>query len=376
MKKILATIVLCVLTAGAMSCDGTRLQQGMTAADSVGVDTVEYRLSMLFCGDLMQHEPQIRAAHQSDGSYDYAECFQYVKPEIERADVAVANFEVTLGGKPYKGYPQFSAPDEYLGAAVDAGFDVLLTANNHCLDSYQRGLERTIAMMDSLKVPHLGTYINKEERAKNYPFLLQKNGLRVVLLAFTYGTNGLKVKEPNIVNYMDTLEIAHDIAKAKTMNPDVIIALPHWGIEYQLLPSAEQKEIARWLLANGVDHVIGGHPHVPEPLELRDGNHLVAYSMGNFISNQSKPNTYGGYMVRMEFSKKGDTTKLADCGYTLYWVTRPADGGRKQYRIYPIDIDDSHLTPTERIKRNSFRTTVRRLFEKNNKGNIKEYQFK
>ena len=375
MRKLLTTLALFILTAGTMSCNGTGHRQSLTVDDSLAVDTVEQHLSMLFCGDLMQHEPQIRAARQADGTYDYAECFQFVKPEIERADVAIGNFEVTLGGKPYKGYPQFSAPDEYLGAIVDAGFDVLLTANNHCLDSYQRGLERTIAMMDSARVPHLGTYVNQESRDRSYPFLLEKNGFRVVLLSFTYGTNGLKVKAPNVVNYMDTVEIARDIAKARTMNPDVIIAFPHWGIEYQLLPSAEQKHIADWLLAQGVDHVIGGHPHVPEPIELRPGNHIVAYSMGNYISNQSKPNTYGGYMVRTEFTKKGGKTTLSDCGYTLYWVSRPVESGHKQYRIYPIDIDDSRLNAAERAKRNTFRTTVRQLFEKHNVGNIKEYQF-
>lgn len=373
MKKLFATAVVFVLAAGAMSCNGIGHHHHTSVEDSLAADTIEKHISMLFCGDLMQHEPQIRAAQQTDGTYDYTECFQFVKPEIERADVAVGNFEVTLGGKPYKGYPQFSAPDEYLGAAVDAGFDVLQTANNHCLDTYQRGLQRTIAKMDSLKVSHLGTYVNQQVRDRTYPFLLEKNGFRIVLLAFTYGTNGLKVKAPNVVNYMDTVQIAKDIVKAKKMNPDVIIALPHWGIEYQLLPSAEQKMIAKWLLRKGVDHVIGGHPHVPQPIELRAGNHLVAYSLGNYISNQSKPNTYGGYMVRMEFTKKAGKTTLSDCGYKLYWVSRPADGGRKQYRIYPIDIEDSTLTVAERTKRNTFTTTVRNLFQKNNVGNIKEY---
>ncbi|MCR4958674.1 MAG: CapA family protein, partial [Prevotella sp.] len=183
-------------------------------------------LNLIIAGDLMQHGPQIKAAFErgqnqarlnttdyktGNGTYNYDECFASVKDEIERADVAIANFEVTLGGRPYKGYPQFSAPDEYLKACIDAGFDILLTANNHCLDSYQRGLERTIHMMDSLGVPHIGTYRNAEERKADYPFLLEQNGLRVALLNFTYGTNGLKVKEPNVVNYMDTTEIARDI---------------------------------------------------------------------------------------------------------------------------------------------------------------------
>ena len=377
MKKTIAIAAFCTLT---LSCTGNSPLNGGRAngSDTTSV-APERHLSLLIAGDLMQHEPQIKAARRADGSYNYDECFSRVKNEIERADVAIANFEVTLGGPPYRGYPQFSAPDEYLNACLKAGFNIMLTANNHCLDSYQRGLERTIHVMDSLHVPHLGTYVNPQERQRQYPFLLEQNGIRVVLLNFTYGTNGLKVKEPNVVNYMDTTEIARDIVKARTtMNPDVIIAIPHWGIEYQTLPSKEQRLIAQWLLDHGVDHVIGGHPHVAQPLELLNGGrNLVAYSLGNFISNQSKPNTYGGYMVRMEFTKNDSTTVLSHSGYSIYWVSRPADtGNRHNYRVLPIDEPDSALTPTERTKRNTIRAAMRQLFEKNNKGGIKEYIFK
>ena len=375
MKKTFALFTFCTL---ALSCTGNS-PFSSRSSDAAAADTVpqEQHLSVLIAGDLMQHEPQIKAARRADGTYNYDECFKRVQQEIERADVAIANFEVTLGGPPYRGYPQFSAPDEYLRACVKAGFDIMLTANNHCLDSYQRGLERTINVMDSLGVPHLGTYKNPQERARQYPFLLEQNGIRVVLLNFTYGTNGLKVKEPNVVNYIDTLEIMRDIEKAKTMNPDVIIAIPHWGIEYQTLPSAEQRHLTDWLLRQGCDHVIGGHPHVAQPLELINGRNLVAYSLGNFISNQAKPNTYGGYMVRMELTKRDSVTTLSDCGYTIYWVSRPADSGNKHnYRVLPIDEPDSALTAVERQKRNTIRAAMRQLFQKHNKGGIKEYIFK
>ena len=362
-------------------------QKNAATNDTIVVEEqvpVEQHLSLLIAGDLMQHGPQIKAALQSDGTYNYDECFASVKNEIERADVAIGNFEVTLGGKPYSGYPQFRAPDEYLQACIDAGFDILLTANNHCVDSHRKGLERTIAMMDSLGVPHLGTYVNNNVREETYPFLLEKNGLRIVLLNFTYGTNGLPVEAPNVVNLMDTVQIRADLEKAKTMEPDVIIALPHWGIEYQQLPSPQQREMADWLIRNGVDHVIGGHPHVAQPLELStDSLHLVAWSMGNVISNQSKPNTYGGYMVRMDFTKRWieeggrikentASTKLSDCGYMLYWVSRPSDSGNKHnYRILPIDIPDSLLTGMEQKNRYAIRASMRRLMERHAKG-VKE----
>jgi len=368
------------------ACNAANKQQSPTDEDTITVEPRELHLSLLFAGDLMQHGPQIKAALQPDGTYNYDETFALVKAEIERADVAIGNFEVTLGGRPYSGYPQFRAPDEYLQACIDAGFDVLLTANNHCLDSRRAGLERTISMMDSLHVPHLGTYINQAERDKAYPFLLEKNGLRVVLLNFTYGTNGIAIEQPNVVNLIDTTQIRADIEKAKAMQPDVIIALPHWGIEYQQLPSQQQRELAQWLFDNGVDHVIGGHPHVAQPLELSpDSLHLVAWSMGNVVSNQSKPNTYGGYLVRLELEKR-DTlengqprlhpqTRLSNCGYCLYWVSRPNDNNFKHnYRILPIDIPDSVLTGMEQKNRYAIRASMRRLMERHAKG-VSEYQF-
>ncbi len=373
-------IILIVATTALFSCQANGRNLPALQADTadVGSQPEKRRISLLFAGDLMQHGPQIKAALQKDGTYNYDECFDRVKEEMERADVAIGNFEVTLGGKPYTGYPQFRAPDEYLQACIDAGFDILLTANNHCMDSYRQGLERTILTMDSMGVQHLGTYIDQAARDSTYPFLLEKNGFRIALLNFTYDTNGIAIEAPSVVNLIDTVQILADLEKARAMLPHAIIALPHWGIEYQQLPSAQQRELAQWLLDNGVDHIIGGHPHVAQPLELSDDSlHLVAWSLGNVVSNQSKPNTYGGYMVRMEFTKNDSTTVLSHSGYSIYWVSRPADtGNRHNYRVLPIDEPDSALTPTERTKRNTIRAAMRQLFEKNNKGGIKEYIFK
>lgn len=337
----------------------------------------EYHLSILIAGDFMQHGPQITAALQPDSSYNYDECFARVKPVIEDADVAIGNLEVTLGGKPYAGYPRFSAPDEYLQAIIDAGIDIVLTANNHCLDTGKDGLERTIMMMDSVGVPHIGTYVDEFERDENYPYILEQNGIRVAILNFTYGTNGLVVEEPNIVNMMDTAIIAVDLITAKEVNPDVIIAIPHWGIEYQTLPSKEQRRMADWLIENGVDHVIGGHPHVAQPMELlNDGKNFVAYSLGNVISNQSKPNTYGGYMVRLDFVKNDSLTMLTDCAYIPYWVSRPHDNNfRHNYRILSLDEPDSLLTKKERQQRDTISESMRTLFKEHNVGDIKEIGF-
>ena len=336
------------------------------------------RITLLFVGDLMQHDAQIKAANTTTG-YDYTDCFKHVKEEISRADIAVANLEVTLGGKPYRGYPSFSAPDEFLYAVKDAGFDVLLTGNNHCLDRGSRGLERTILMLDSLDFAYAGTYVNEEERRERYPLLVEKNGFRIVFLNYTYGTNGLEPVSPRIVNYMDKEQMKEDIALARRMRPDAIIACMHWGIEYRLLPRKAEKDLADWLLAQGVDHVIGSHPHVLQPMEVkRDAHtpakHLVVYSLGNFISNMSKENTDGGAMVRLELVKYSDIVQMRSCDYSLVWTSRPFLSGKKNYEVYPAGFVNKPIDNKEFMLMNRFLKNSRMLFEENNKG-IKEYIF-
>jgi poly-gamma-glutamate synthesis protein (capsule biosynthesis protein) len=326
----------------------------------------------------MQHTEQIKAAKTPEG-YDYSDCFKHVKEEISRADVAVANLEVTLGGQPYRGYPAFSAPDEFLYAIKDAGFDVLLTANNHCLDRGKKGLERTILMLDSLQLPYAGTYVDSEARSRRYPLLVEKNGFRIALLAYTYATNGLSPVAPTLVNYIDKEQMEEDILAARRMNPDVIIACMHWGVEYRSLPEKAEKELADWLIEQGVDHVIGSHPHVLQPMEVkRDENtpakHLVVYSLGNFISNMSKKKTDGGAMVKLELVKFGGITRLAQCGYSLVWTSRPILSGKKNFEVYPADFVDKPIENEELVKFKCFLEDSRGLFEKHNLG-IKEYFF-
>lgn len=336
------------------------------------------RITLLFVGDLMQHDAQIKSAKTTSG-YDYTDCFKHVKEEIRKADIAVGNLEVTLGGKPYRGYPSFSAPDEFLYAVKDAGFDVLLTGNNHCLDRGSRGLERTILMLDSLDIASAGTYINEEERRERYPLLVEKDGFRIVFLNYTYGTNGLEPVPPRIVNYIDKGKMKEDIADARRMRPDAIIACMHWGIEYRLLPQKAEKDMADWLLAQGVDHVIGSHPHVLQPMEVKKdahtpAKHLVVYSLGNFISNMSKENTDGGAMVRMELVKYSDIVQMRSCDYSLVWTSRPLLSGKKNFEVYPSGYIDKPIDSKEFMYMNRFLKNSRMLFEKNNKG-MKEYIF-
>lgn len=354
------------------SCTGTPVSE--PAAAEAAEDTTTHRLTILFAGDMMGHDGQIAAAKRADG-YDYAPYFEHVG-RIAAADLAVANLEVTLAGEPYKGYPQFSSPDDYLEAIKAAGFDVIETANNHCLDGRQRGLQRTIEQIDKSGLPRMGTYLDQADRDKQYPLLVEKNGIRLVFLNYTYGTNGIKVQEPNVVNYIDRAVIAKDIEKAKAMNPDAIIASIHWGIEYVLLPNQTQKDLADWLFEQGVTHVIGGHPHVVQPMEVRTDSlgqkHFLVYSLGNYCSNMSRVNTDGGILVQLTLEKKAGKTSMTDCGYGFIWVSRPTISGRDNFHVFPSTMPKEDLKPVEITRMKTFTDNMRKLFKEHNVGDIKE----
>lgn len=281
------------------------------------VSPIPSTASLYFAGDAMQHIAQIESALQTDGTYSYKECFTYVKEQVSEANLAICNLEVTLGGKPYRGYPQFSTPDEFASALKDAGFDILLTANNHCLDRRNKGLIRTLDVLDSLGIAHVGTYRNQAERDSLYPYLATVNNITFAILNYTYGTNGIPVNPPCIVNLIDTAQILIDINKARSKKADVIIACMHWGDEYVLKQNKTQEQLTDWLIANGVNHIIGNHPHVIQPTELRKdkyngGHHFIAYSLGNYISNMSARNTDIGLTATLRFSKLSFTTFLTN----------------------------------------------------------------
>ena len=159
-------------------------------------------VSLLFAGDAMQHKAQIQSAKQGE-AYDYSPCFADITHEIASADYAVVNLESPIGGQPYTGYPCFSAPDEFPIALQNAGFDLFLTANNHCLDRYTRGAIRTLHILDSIGADHIGTYDSKDSFERFYPFITSIKGIRIAFLNYTYGTNGFTPHSPLIVNYID-----------------------------------------------------------------------------------------------------------------------------------------------------------------------------
>ena len=298
----------------------------------------------------MQHQAQIDAARKEGDTYDYSHCFSLVKDNISRADLAIGNLEVTLGGKPYHGYPQFSAPDEYLFALKEAGFDILATANNHCLDRHRRGLERTLTLIDNAGLASVGTYRNAVDRTQRYPLVVEKNGMRIVLLCATYGTNGIATTPPNIVNSLDREELAADIRRAHSLHPDAIIAIVHWGDEYQRHPNIQQRNLARWLIEEGVDHVIGSHPHVIQPIELIPSDeyptqHVVAYSLGNYVSNMSIAHGDVGAAIWLTLEKMGHTTRLKNLDYNFVWTERAVLSRKGDFRIIPNDTTPIDIFP-------------------------------
>ena len=307
---------------------------------AVAQDTT--RVSLLFAGDIMGHDSQIASAlDPGTGSYDYTSCFERMRPYVQSADIAFGNLEVTLAGPPYKGYPQFSSPDALASALKDVGFDVLVTANNHSVDRRRSGIERTIRVLDSLGIPHTGTFMDAVSRMNEYPLILNKNGFTLALLNYTYGTNGIPVPEAGMVNLIDTAQIRKDIEKSKQVRPDAIIAFMHWGNEYESLPTSSQKQLAEFCFEQGANLVIGSHPHVLQPMEWRrDKNQFVVYSLGNFVSGQRKQYTDGGAMAYLELQKirhapDSITTSIDSAGYFLQWVYRTEDQ-HKDYYMIPV----------------------------------------
>lgn len=341
---------------------------------SVTLSAQSKKITLLFVGDLMQHQAQIAAARTDSNTYDYSSCFALLKEQIAAADIAIGNLEVTLGGKPYRGYPAFSAPDEFLTAIKEAGFDVLLTANNHCLDRGRKGLERTITLLDSLRLQRAGTYRDSTDRQHRYPLFIHKNGFRIALLNYTYGTNGIRPTPPNHVNYIDRKAMLQDIRTAQAWKPDAIIACLHWGNEYQSLPNAQQKDLADWLFKQGVSHIIGSHPHVIQPMELRTDSltgqsHVLAYSLGNFISNMSRIHTDGGAMLIMQLEKNdtiGTRPIEVQAHYNLVWTGRPTLTHQKNFKLYPASYPQDSLSAAARNRLKIFTKNTRRLLQKHN----------
>lgn len=299
----------------------------------------------------MVHESQIHAAYDEQSKhYDFSSVFSPVAPLFSGADVAIANLETTLPGKNYSGYPAFGAPDSLIDAIKGAGINLLTTANNHCIDKGRAALIRTLRVLDEKGIPHLGTYASKAAYEQQRVFFLEKNGIAVAMLNYTYGTNEIPTPKGTVVNRIDKAQISKDIALAREKRPDTIIVLFHFGEEYLNEPDAFQRQMVEHALANGADIVLGGHPHHVQRYQRvtrKDAGgvereHLVAYSLGNFVSAQRQRYTDGGMVLYFTLVKRQEaggeaSIEIADVHHKLVWVHVGHHAGKKQFHILPIE---------------------------------------
>ncbi len=293
--------------------------------------------TLAVCGDVMSHMPITTDAYdQETDTYRYTRLMAAAQPYVETADYAVANLETTLAGGPsYSGYPQFHSPDALAYDLKELGFDLMLTANNHCMDTRWKGLSRTLDVLDEAGLAHVGTSRSEEEEAENL-VVADVGGISVAFLGYTYGTNGIPLPEdkPYAVNlfnldYMtnlsqlDTDRLLEDLEQAKALETDLVAVMIHWGVEYQTKENRYQDTIADLLIANGADLVLGGHPHVLQPMEMRtaaDENGVehtgfVCYSLGNFISSQNKTLTDVTVVLTLELTRDNVSGETSVTGW-------------------------------------------------------------
>ena len=280
-------------------------------------------------GDLMMHKKQLEIARQEDGGYDFHPQYELIADSLGDADYTIANLETTVGkyGKmAYSGFPMFNAPETYLDAVKDAGVDFLTLANNHMLDRYFDGMTRTVDLVDRWGFDHGGAYRTPEERDE--PVVVDVNGIKIGMLCYTQMTNGMErfcktdPKEYGI-GYLRSGDFDADVQRLREAGAEVVIAMPHWGQEYRRKPEANTVSLAKKLVAAGVDVVLGSHPHMVQPVEYvtartRDGEErtgLVAYSLGNFISNMAVQYTDSGIILDFTLREKQEGGfEIADVG--------------------------------------------------------------
>jgi len=372
--KWLVTILVAVLSA----CSSTGASPDST---TVGATTMGQeqkgpaQATLLFVGDAMQHQAQLDRAKELGGAggYDYSGCFDLIAPAVQAADYAVVNLEVPLGGGKggYTGFPCFSAPDAFAVALKGAGFDLFLTANNHTLDRGDAGLRRTLHVLDSLQVDHTGTFHDKAGRTKLAPLIREVNGIKIAFLNYTYGTNGLEAKEGAEVSLLDKKAIATEIQAARRAGAELVVVMPHWGVEYVLGENANQRDLAQFMIDEGADLIIGSHPHVIQPMKVvrsdkHDKDVLVVYSLGNFISNMKTGDTRGGAMVTAVVQRDAEgKASFKSATYDTFYAAKPDGSARSNFRVIP-SWEMSQIPQAQMGWWNTFNNAARHVFNAKN----------
>lgn len=305
-------------------------------------------INMSVIGDIMCHNSQYIDAF-SGSTYDFSYVFSDIKHYIDNADIAIGNLETTFAGaaRGYSNYPTFNTPEQLAQNLKDFGIDVVSTANNHCMDTGYKGLVSTLDYLDSAGISHTGTSRTQEEQ--NTVLIKDINGIKIAFLSFTYGTNGIPVSSERAysVNLISDELILNQLQLAKAQNPDLICVSMHWGIEYQNTQNKEQERLADLLFQNGTDIILGSHPHVLQPMEkrtitLEDGSTkdgFVIYSLGNFMSGQTKERTRNSIILNIELTKNGETDKISigNISYVPIYMYKNTSKTTQKYLVLDIE---------------------------------------
>ena len=309
-------------------------------------------------GDLLYHDIIYISAKKSDGTYDFHENFEYVKPWLKQADLVIGDFEGTVNKDHYlAGYPLFNAPGEVMDAIKDAGYQVLDLAHNHILDSQIEGVVSTADAIEKAGMTPIGVYTH-EPRDKAPIVIKEVNGIKVAILAYSYGFNGIEqsISQEDYNRYLSDLDedkMKAEIERAEK-EADITIIMPQMGVEYQIEPTEEQKKLYHKMIDWGADIIFGGHPHVVEPAETVEKNgdkKLIIYSMGNFISNQRIETmqdvenakwTERGVLMDVTIKKKSGKTTIETAQAHPSWVSRTPKGGYSP-EGYPLYLYQTYI---------------------------------
>lgn len=293
-------------------------------------------------GDILIHDKLYKDAFNG-ATYHFDPMFENVKPLLEKPDVLTANQESRLGGQALglSGYPMFNSPYEVADALVHIGVDIVSTANNHTLDKGEKGIKSEADYLESIGLPHVGSFLDEKDR--QYLRILNKNGIKLAFLSYTYGTNGIPVPggKDFLVNLINRETMKEEIHRAKK-HADVIVMSIHWGNEYKRIPTKEQKDLADFLANEGVDIVFGSHPHVLQPMEwikTADGRKtFVIYSLGNFISAQHGDYKDIGGLATIDITKhvsdKGNSIELS---HPVFYPTYVSSKENHIFRVVPLE---------------------------------------
>lgn len=318
-------------------------------------------MQIVMVGDMLMHVPVLESGLQEDGTYNFDHIFENVKETIESADFAIVNQETIFGGPEYgyTGYPSFNTPYELAHAEEKAGFDLLLLATNHTMDKSGKGVQNCMTYLDE-NLPGLDyvgiNHSQDEQNERIYTY--EANGITVAVLNYTYGTNGIPLPsgKPYLVNLMNEDKIRSDIRKAEEI-ADFTILCPHWGTEYKLKPDSSQEKWVQIFLEEGVDLVLGTHPHVIEPIEwIRDeeGNEmLVYYSIGNFINGTSSTghgvtNRMVGGIADVTLGRDEETGEVSIIDYDAIPIVCHIDKGT-EYTVYYLEDYTEKMASENRI---------------------------